>query len=209
MRDRNPLVYGPSEPILDALPAERAPRSRGRFIRTPLPVADQIALVDAVAAAAHGPMFDVQYGPNGVQWATPALLEAIAEASARTGRRVHMHLLETRYQRAWADTEFPQGIVNYLDTIGLLSPRLTLAHCAWARPDELELIAERGATISVNTSSNLGIRSGHRAAGRDGAARLPRRAWVSTGLRSTRTTTPCAKCGSRICCMAGPGSASM
>ena len=71
-----------------------------------------------------------------------------------------MHLLETRYQRAWADAEFPHGIVKYLDKIGLLSPRLTLAHCTWARPDELELIAERGATISVNTSSNLGIRSG-------------------------------------------------
>lgn len=160
MRDRNPLVYGPSEPILNALPAEARTEISGRFIRTPLPVADQLALVDAVAAAVHGPMFDVQYGPNGVQWATPALLEAMADASARTGRRVHMHLLETRYQRAWADAEFPQGIVKYLDTIGLLSGRLTLAHCTWARSGELELIAERGATISVNTSSNLGIRSG-------------------------------------------------
>jgi cytosine/adenosine deaminase-related metal-dependent hydrolase len=71
-----------------------------------------------------------------------------------------MHLLETRYQRSWADAEFPNGIVRYLDRIGMLSPRLTLAHCAWARPDELELIAERGATIAVNTGSNLGIRSG-------------------------------------------------
>jgi cytosine/adenosine deaminase-related metal-dependent hydrolase len=160
MRDRNPLVYGPSEPILDALPAEARAEIAGRFMRVPLPVADQLALVDAVADAVHGPMFDVQYGPNGVQWATPALLQAIAEASARTGRRVHMHLLETCYQRAWADAEFPQGIVKYLDTIGLLSPRLTLAHCTWARPEELELIAERDVTISVNTSSNLGIRSG-------------------------------------------------
>ena len=87
----------------------------------------------------------MQYGPNAVQWCTTGLLEAIAEASAGTGRRVHMHLLETRYQRAWADAEFPGGIVRYLDRIGLLSPRLTLAHCTWARPDELELIAERGA----------------------------------------------------------------
>jgi cytosine/adenosine deaminase-related metal-dependent hydrolase len=71
-----------------------------------------------------------------------------------------MHLLETRYQRDWADANFADGIVRYLDSIGLLSPRLTLAHCAWARPDELALIAERGATISVNTSSNLHLRSG-------------------------------------------------
>jgi cytosine/adenosine deaminase-related metal-dependent hydrolase len=37
---------------------------------------------------------------------------------------------------------------------------LTLAHCAWARPEELELLAERGVTIAVNTSSNLHLRSG-------------------------------------------------
>ncbi|MFX5785309.1 amidohydrolase family protein, partial [Acinetobacter baumannii] len=80
-------------------------------------------------------MVDVQYGPNGVQWATPDLLEAIAAASAATGRRVHMHLLETRYQRASADQHFPQGIARHLRDIGLLSPRLTLAHCTWANPE--------------------------------------------------------------------------
>ena len=121
---------------------------------------EQIALVDSVATACASPTFDVQYGPAAVQWCTGELLEGIAEASARTGRRVHMHLLETRYQRVWADQNFPDGIVNYLDGIGLLSPRLTLAHCTWAQPDELALIAERGATISVNTSSNLHLRSG-------------------------------------------------
>jgi cytosine/adenosine deaminase-related metal-dependent hydrolase len=160
LRDRNPLVYGPSEPILAALSAPAREEIARKVTRAPLPVKEMIALVDAVAAAAGSPTFDVQYGPNAVQWCTTGLLEAVAEASARTGRRVHMHLLETRYQRGWADAEFPDGILRYLDRIGLLSPRLTLAHCAWARPEELELIAERGATISVNTCSNLGLRSG-------------------------------------------------
>ena len=105
-------------------------------------------------------MFDVQFGPNGVQWCSDALLEAIAEASQSMGRRVHMHLLETRYQRTWADAAHPGGIVKHLDALGLLSSRLTVAHCVWARPDELELLAERGVTIAVNTSSNLHLRSG-------------------------------------------------
>ena len=160
MRDRNPLVYGPSEPILAALAPDAREEIRQRFVRAPRSVAEQLALVDAVAAAAGSATFDVQYGPQGVQWCTPELLAAIADASARTGRRVHMHLLETRYQRQWADEAHPNGIVRYLDEIGLLSPRLTLAHCTWTRPDELELIAERGATISANTSSNLHLHSG-------------------------------------------------
>jgi cytosine/adenosine deaminase-related metal-dependent hydrolase len=160
MKDRNPLVYGPTEPVLAALPPGVRSEIERRFLRQPLSPRDYVTLVDDVAAAAAGPGFDVQYGPNGVQWCSDELLQAIAEASQRTGRRVHMHLLETQYQRQWADAAHPDGMVRMLDRIGLLSPRLTLAHCVWARPDELELLAERGVIISVNTSSNLHLHSG-------------------------------------------------
>jgi cytosine/adenosine deaminase-related metal-dependent hydrolase len=160
LRDINPLVYGPSQSIVNALPPAARAEVERRFLKPPLPIADMMATVDAVASSCDQPEFNVQYGPTGVQWCSPGLLAAVAEASARTGRRVHMHLLETRYQRDWADKNYPQGIVTYLDEIGLLSPRLTLAHCTWARPAELAIIAARGATIAVNTSSNLGIRSG-------------------------------------------------
>jgi cytosine/adenosine deaminase-related metal-dependent hydrolase len=160
LRDRNPLVYGPSEPILAALPPDARAEIERRFVRKPLPVTEQIALVEAVASACASEIFDVQYGPAAVQWCSDDLLKGVADASARTGRRIHMHLLETRYQREWADANFSDGIVRYLESIGLLSERLTLAHCTWARPDELDLLAERGVTISVNTSSNLHLRSG-------------------------------------------------
>ncbi len=191
LRDRNPLVYGPSEPILAALPALSREEIARKFIRTPLPVKEMITLVDAVAAAAGSSVFDVQYGPNAVQWCTTGLLEAVAEASAGTGRRVHMHLLETRYQRSWADAEFPDGIVRYLDGIGLLSPRLTLAHCTWARPDELELNA-RPLHLGAARRARAHCRArgddrrqyclkpraalGNRPARGNGAPRLPRRA---------------------------------
>jgi cytosine/adenosine deaminase-related metal-dependent hydrolase len=159
-RDRNPLVYGPSEPILAMLPAPTRETIEQLLPRKFMQPREFVALVDAVAAAAAGSGFDVQFGPNGVQWCSDALLIAIAEASQRTGRRIHMHLLETRYQRTWADATHPAGVVKHLDNLGLLSPRLTLAHCVWARPDELELLAERGVTIAVSTSSNLHLRSG-------------------------------------------------
>jgi len=160
MKDRNPLVYGPSEPVLAALPADARQEIARKFVRKSPSPGELIALADAVAERAAGPGFDVQYGPNGPQWCSDALLEAVADASSRTGRRVHMHLLETRYQRAFMDQAYPDGVVRHLDAIGLLSPRLTLAHCVWARPDELALLAERGVTIAVSNSSNLHLRSG-------------------------------------------------
>jgi len=160
MKDRNPLVYDGSEALLAALPSEARAEVGRRLIYKPLSPRDYMALVDDVDAAADGPRFNVQYGPNGVQWCSDELLQAVAEASHRTGRRVHMHLLETKYQRQWADANYPDGVVRMLDDIGLLSPRLTLAHCVWATSEELELLAERGVTISVNTSSNLHLHSG-------------------------------------------------
>jgi cytosine/adenosine deaminase-related metal-dependent hydrolase len=160
MRDRNPLVYGPSSAALDAMPAEHRATVEATFVNPGLSAAEQVTRVEAIAAAVESPTFTVQFGPNGPQWCSDELLSAIAENSARTGRRIHMHLLETIYQRAFADRTYPGGVVEHLRDIGLLSARLTLAHCVHARPAELNLIAQAGAIIATNPSSNLHLASG-------------------------------------------------
>ncbi|PWL33607.1 amidohydrolase family protein [Marivita sp. XM-24bin2] len=161
MRDRNPLIYGDHEALLGELAPEVAQLARNTWLK-PLPsVAEQLALVDQVASAlADEPHVDVQYGPTGVQWCSDEMLRAIADASARTKRRIHMHLLETQPQRQWLDQTYPQGGVSFLEEIGFLSSRLTLAHCVWAREQELDLIAASGARIAVSNSSNLHLYSG-------------------------------------------------
>jgi 5-methylthioadenosine/S-adenosylhomocysteine deaminase len=135
-----------------------------RLAAPALPLAQQLERVEMLAQAVDAPDLrphvQVQYGPMAPQWCSDALLAAVAEHSARTGRRIHMHLLETAYQRQWADQAHPDGLVRHLDALGLLTPRLTVAHAVWAREEELDLLAERGVTIAVNTSSNLGLQSG-------------------------------------------------
>jgi cytosine/adenosine deaminase-related metal-dependent hydrolase len=160
VRDQNPIVYGDGEAVLSTLRPEDRSVIEDMFVRPVTSPAEYIERVEAIDAAIAGPLIDVQFGPAGVQWCSRALIEAIAERSAATGRRVHMHLLETVYQRAWADRAFPSGIVRYLKDIGLLSDRLTLAHCIHARPDELDMIADSGAAIVTNFSSNLHLHSG-------------------------------------------------
>ncbi|WP_314945821.1 amidohydrolase family protein [Bradyrhizobium cosmicum] len=159
VRDQNPVVYGDAEPVLSGLSRDDRKTVEDLFVRAPMSPKAYIELTDAIAAAIAGPMVDVQLGPAGVQWCSKPLLEAVAENSARTGRRIHMHLLETVYQRAWADQNFP-GMVRWLRDIGFLSERLTLAHCIHARPDELEMIAASGARIVTNFGSNMHLRSG-------------------------------------------------
>src|SRR6185503_12089671 len=48
----------------------------------------------------------------------------------------------------------------YLDRFGLVSPRLSVAHGLWTAPEELALLAERGATVIVNANSNFKLKDG-------------------------------------------------
>lgn len=157
LQDRNHVAYscgtaGPSGALADAGAPWRP---------TSIPsVATLMDTVAAIAAAHASPTVTVQYGPLGPQWASDELLTAVAEGSQRSGRRVHLHLLETRRQREWADAAHPEGVVVHLDRLGLLSPRTSVAHGVWLRPAEADVLAERGVTVVLNTSSNLRVRAG-------------------------------------------------
>ncbi|MYB11906.1 MAG: amidohydrolase family protein [Rhodospirillaceae bacterium] len=159
VRDRNPWIYGDQRSLLPYLdPAGRAALEAA--LAEAAPAHRQVEQVEEIAAAHESDLFQVQYGPVGPQWCRDDTLARIAEASALHGRRVHMHLLESPRQRRWLDAAYRQGIVRFLDEIGLLSPRLTVAHGVHLTEDECALLAERGVTVSVNTSSNLRMRSG-------------------------------------------------
>jgi cytosine/adenosine deaminase-related metal-dependent hydrolase len=48
----------------------------------------------------------------------------------------------------------------HIDRLGLLGPRMTIGHGTWMTPDDLALLAERGACLCHNCSSNLRLKSG-------------------------------------------------
>ncbi len=156
--NRNRGVYGDISKLVGMLDEG----DRDAFVAglgNPQPVEDMLATVERIAALEHD-YFHVQYGPVGAQWISDDALIALARASAVTGRRMHMHLIETQRQREWADAAYPGGLIAFLDEIGFLSPRLTVAHGVWLTQQECQVLAERGVAISVNLSSNLRLRSG-------------------------------------------------
>ncbi len=123
LRDRNPLVYG----------ASRAdPRCACRLIL--LRRSASVSSARQLPGEGTDPRWSKPWPDDAIrrtstaiwpgrllQWCSNEMLEAIAEASARTGRRIHVIVSETRYQRDWADRGYPEGMIRYLDNIGLLS----------------------------------------------------------------------------------------
>ena len=157
--DRNAFAYGDQRALLPHLDPVDQARLTGAMARSG-PADHLVDQVEAIASAFETERFRVQYGPIGPQWCEDATLERIARASADHGRRVHMHLLESPRQREWLDFTYPRGILRHLDDIGFLSPRLAVAHGVQLTEEECGLLAERGVTVAVNTSSNLRLRSG-------------------------------------------------
>ena len=159
LTDTNAFVYGGTEAICRCHTPEDWKTVRN-WDSKPLSAIEQLAAVDAIVQAYGSDMFTVQYGPAGPQWLTERGWEALAERLAATGRRLHTHILETKTQRQWADTHYPDGLLTWLDSLGLVSPQLTIAHFVWATDAEIDLVAKRGGRVSVNSSSNLRLQSG-------------------------------------------------
>jgi cytosine/adenosine deaminase-related metal-dependent hydrolase len=160
LRDQQTLGYGSDELLLGMHDAQDQEFVRNTWLY-PFPSPHTyMELVTEVARRIEGPTVSVHLGPNSPQSCSDALLEAIGEASARDGRRITTHLLETSIQREWADAAYPQGFIRHLCDLGVICERFTGAHGVWLRPNDVALMAERRAQIAINTSSNFRLRSG-------------------------------------------------
>ncbi len=161
LRDQNRVVYEDDEAFYTRLPSDFADRLRSTVNALALSAEDNLevfrVLTERYADAAG---VAVQLAPLNFQWCSDSALEQVAACSEEHAVPIHMHLLETAYQRAYARRRTGGSVLNHLDRMGLLNDRMTLGHGVWTTADDLDLIAERDTRICHNCSSNLRIQSG-------------------------------------------------
>jgi len=73
---------------------------------------------------------------------------------------IHIHVLETRMQAVSGGRMYGKTLVEHMDAIGFLSPRVNFAHGIWLTPGDIELVRDRGVTVAHNPASNLKLGSG-------------------------------------------------
>ena len=161
LRDQNRMIYAADEDFIEMLPASARPAMAAYLRSFALPLSDQIGVFHALRAGwAQDTGVAVQIAPANLHWLSDAALEQAAHLSEETGAPMHMHLLETPYQKEYARRRTGGSAVEYIDRLGLLGPRMTIGHGTWMTPDDLSLLAERGACLCHNCSSNLRLKSG-------------------------------------------------
>ncbi|MBF0426011.1 MAG: amidohydrolase [Magnetococcales bacterium] len=101
-----------------------------------------------------------EHSPHAIYTVSEARLRWVAEFSEKHGTRVHIHLSETAREVAECQAQHGVRPAFYLDRVGLLNPRVYLAHGVHLDAAELDLIAERNATLITNPVSNMKLAVG-------------------------------------------------
>jgi cytosine/adenosine deaminase-related metal-dependent hydrolase len=85
-------------------------------------------------------------------------LEALAQVSKGTGRGLHIHAAEDRFDAVDSRYRFHQDIAFRLDDAQVLGPKTIIAHGLFISPEEIELCNERQVFLAHNPRSNMNIR---------------------------------------------------
>ena len=101
--------------------------------------------------------------PFAPQRCSPELLQGCGDFAARHDLQIYTHVYETRGQvliarETYAD--YGGSLIGYLDSAGLLGPRLNIVHSVWIGRDEMDRMAAADAGIVLNHLSNMKLKSG-------------------------------------------------
>jgi cytosine/adenosine deaminase-related metal-dependent hydrolase len=161
VRDQNRLVYQADADFVASLPVElRGPVQRW-YDRFQLSLDDFFAVFETLHGRyQNSSRVKIQLSPANLHWCSDAALTRFAEVSRAFNVPLHMHLLETAYQKEYARRRGGCSAVEYIDRFGLLGPQMTLGHGVWLNASDIDRLAETGTCVCHNCSSNFRLRSG-------------------------------------------------
>ena len=88
------------------------------------------------------------------------LLQWIHGFAAEHSVPIHLHLAETEGEVRNSIKQFGFTPVRYLYKLGILSPRLIIAHGIYVDDDEVRMLADHGVKVVHNPASNMKLASG-------------------------------------------------
>jgi 5-methylthioadenosine/S-adenosylhomocysteine deaminase len=161
-RDQNSFAYEPDEVFMRGLPPELAGRARAALAEfPPFSTEDYFRLVDDLfAACGSQPRVTLLLCPSGPQWCSDGLLRRLREVATSYGAGLHLHCLESPYQREFGRRCYGTSTVEHLHGLDFLGPEVSLAHAVWMTEREMEICAATGTSVCHNASSNLRLRCG-------------------------------------------------
>lgn len=90
-----------------------------------------------------------------------AALRLLAEAKEKSGRGLHIHVAEDRYDVSYSHHRYGKDIIPRLNDFGLVNDRALLAHGVYLSDEDIELINQKDAFLAHNARSNMNNNVGY------------------------------------------------
>jgi 5-methylthioadenosine/S-adenosylhomocysteine deaminase len=125
--------------------------------------ADAQAYIKALhrSTSQHGERITFALAPHAIYTVSTDMLEWIGDYAADNDLLIQIHLSETEGEVAASIRRFGLSPVRYLHRLGLLSPRLIIAHALYVDEEEIRILADTGTNVVHNPASNMKLASGH------------------------------------------------
>jgi putative selenium metabolism protein SsnA len=121
------------------------------------------AEVDAGRSAGGSPLVDAMIGAHAGFTVGEETMAALGDAVKSSGRGLHIHLAEDRYDAVDSRHRFGADLAVRMDKHGCLGPRSVVGHGLWLTESEVELMNERGSYLAHNARSNMNNAVGYNA----------------------------------------------
>ena len=119
--------------------------------------------VDGMRARGSSPQVEAAIGGHAGFTVGQETLEGLADAVKASGRGIHIHLAEDRYDAV--DSRYRHGLdlVERLEKVGALTPKGIIGHGLWLTPSEIEIMNTRDVFLAHNARSNMNNAVGYNA----------------------------------------------
>ena len=164
IRDQNQIVCGPDHEFVSSLPNDIRARVQDWLDGMRIDFDEYMAILYEElyprTANNRAEKLRLWMAPTNLHWCSDELLMRCKDVASRYQAGIHIHLLETPYQKQYAQRRFSRTAVHHLHDLGFLGPEVTLGHAVWATDEDMDIIAATGTCVCHNASSNLRLRSG-------------------------------------------------
>ena len=161
VRDQNRLVYQADDEFVASLPKPLQDPMKRWFERFKTSLDEAMGMFQSMHTAHHNKSrVKIQLAPANLHWCSDRALTILSDTSKKYDVPMHMHLVETAYQKEYAWRRGECTALEYLDRYDMVGPRLTLGHGVWLNEKDIERLADAKACVCHNCSSNFRLRSG-------------------------------------------------
>jgi len=160
IRNENPFIYGDHAAFLEKLPKElkkllTAPPAAGSLTGE-----NFVRVVTDLHAHHNSPMCRIGFGPMAPQWCTRELLVDVKRAAEKLGTPIHIHAVQSIFQKIYGIERFGKSLIEYMDGIGFLGSNVVIGHCVWPTDGDIHILAKTQTGVTHHASTNLRVRNG-------------------------------------------------